>query len=481
MTLAHNPKIVPLEASAVERFKGSLKARAETALDETVMTVAPEDYRALCERLHLAGFDFPRCLSGTDMDWGLGVTLHLQSLETKQKVAVRTYVSYDHPRVPSVSDLWGGVEWHEREAYDLVGIHFDGHPDLRRILTEDHWTIHPLQRRYDTRGYLMSDWHAKTWPSPAPWEEGFTPFPVAAPAAHAAPAKPAAPKAAAPTEAPQAAPVEAQKAVAPTPEAAPSSETAPAVTAPSEVAPSSAPTDAAKPAQTKERKKWEPKGGASAPAADASSTPAATQTPSAPAEPSANAVVSSAAPVAPSAPSVPVENTVLAPKTAPDGLVALPDAPKETPSPTVSVTTDDLKRIEGIGPKINEALIAAGVTRFAQLAAISQDRLRAILEHAGLNHPSVPTWSEQALLLAKGDEEGFKALEAKLKGGRRVEENTDASSTEAPVAPAASSPQAPAAPSSTPAPETPVSEAPAAPSTEDKPVNPKIKRWEPKS
>ncbi len=449
MTLAHNLKIVPLEASAVERFRGNLKARAETALDETVLTVAPEDYRALCERLHLAGFDFPRCLSGTDMDWGLGVTLHLQSLETKQKVAVRTYVSYDHPRVVSVSDLWGGVEWHEREAYDLVGIHFDGHPDLRRILTEDHWTIHPLQRRYDTRGYLMSDWHAKSWPSPAPWEDGFTPFAVAAaPAAHAAPAKaaPTAPKAAAPAfEAPPvASEPEAPKAAVPTTQAAPSSETAPAATAPVDAPPASAPTEAAKPAQTKERKKWEPKSGASTPAADASST---------------NAVASSAAPVVTPAASAPTKNTV-------------PDAPKETPSPTVSASPDDLKRIEGIGPKINEALIAAGITRFAQLAAINLERLKALLEHAGLSQPSVGTWSEQALLLAKGDEEGFKVLEAKLKGGRRVAESTDASSTEAPAAPAVSSTQTPAATSSESAPEAPA---------EDKPVNPKIKRWEPKS
>jgi NADH-quinone oxidoreductase subunit C len=441
MTLAHNPKITPLESNVVERFRGNLKARAETALDETVLTVAPEDYRALCERLHLAGFDFPRCLSGTDMDWGLGVTLHLQSLETKQKVAVRTYVSYDHPRVASVSDLWGGVEWHEREAYDLVGIHFDGHPDLRRILTEDHWTIHPLQRRYDTRGYLMSDWHAKSWPSPAPWEDGFTAFAVAAPApaAHTAPAKaaPAAPKAAAPAvEAPQApSETEAPKAAAPTTHAAPSSETAPVATAPD--AGSSVPTDAAKPAQTKERKKWEPKGGASAPTAtDASST---------------NAVTSSAAPAA----SAPAENTVV-------------DAKSETPSQTVSVSTDDLKRVEGIGPKLNEALIAAGVTRFSQLAAMNADQIKTLLEKAGLSHPSIETWAEQAALLANGDEAGFKALTDRLVAGRREDSSIEAavSSAETPVA--ASSPSAPEA--STP-------DAPA----EDKPVNPKIKRWEPKS
>jgi NADH:ubiquinone oxidoreductase subunit C len=165
--------------------------RVEHYLDETTFFVHPEDYRALCERLYKAGFDFPRCLSGSDMEFGLRVTLHLQSLETKTKAIIITDLKYSAPRVMSVSDLWGGVEWHEREAYDLVGITFENHPDLRRILLEDDWTIHPLQRKYNTRGYLVSTWAEKTFPSPAVWEEGFVPFSaVAAPVAHA-PAKPA--------------------------------------------------------------------------------------------------------------------------------------------------------------------------------------------------------------------------------------------------------------------------------------------------
>jgi NADH-quinone oxidoreductase subunit C len=195
MTLAAQvaSKVMPLESGAVQGFTSGLRVRSENYLDETTFFVHPEDYRALCERLYKAGFDFPRCLSGSDMEFGLRVTLHLQSLETKTKAIVITDVKYSAPRVASVSDLWGGVEWHEREAYDLVGITFENHPDLRRILLEDDWTIHPLQRKYNTRGYLVSTWTEKTFPTPAVWEEGFVPFSaVAAPVAHA-PAKPAAP------------------------------------------------------------------------------------------------------------------------------------------------------------------------------------------------------------------------------------------------------------------------------------------------
>ncbi len=82
---------------------------------------------------------------------------------------------------------------------------------------------------------------------------------------------------------------------------------------------------------------------------------------------------------------------------------------------------DDLKRIEGIGPKINDALLAAGINTFAQLAASSEDSLKAALESAGMrSHPSIGTWAEQSALLASGDEAGFVALTEKLVAGRAV-------------------------------------------------------------
>ncbi|CAN5489236.1 hypothetical protein BH24DEI1_BH24DEI1_13400 [soil metagenome] len=126
----------------------------------------PRAYRKLCEHFKREGYDFPQCLSGVDMEYGLRSVLHLRRLRDHSEVTVCIDVPYDAPKVPSVTDLWGGLEWHEREAYDLLGIHYDGHPDLRRILLEDHWTTHPLQRRYDTGGYLIPDWRPKPWPDP---------------------------------------------------------------------------------------------------------------------------------------------------------------------------------------------------------------------------------------------------------------------------------------------------------------------------
>ncbi len=91
-----------------------------------------------------------------------------------------------------------------------------------------------------------------------------------------------------------------------------------------------------------------------------------------------------------------------------------------TPVATESVKPDDLKRIEGIGPKISAILQKAGITSFAMLADTPPDRLREILDEAGIRRISDPTtWPEQAVLAAAGRWDELKALQGHLTGGRR--------------------------------------------------------------
>ena len=96
-------------------------------------------------------------------------------------------------------------------------------------------------------------------------------------------------------------------------------------------------------------------------------------------------------------------------------------APVAPVEPVVPPKPDDLKRIEGIGPKIAALLQEAGIRTYAQLAAAGVSRLEAILAEAGLSALAKPaTWPEQASLAAAGDWEALKALQNELKGGRRV-------------------------------------------------------------
>ena len=81
------------------------------------------------------------------------VNYHLVSIPNKAKIRLRTRVSGADPVVDSMVPVWPGAGWLEREIYDLMGIRFNGHPDLRRILLPDDWEGHPLRRDYPTEGF----------------------------------------------------------------------------------------------------------------------------------------------------------------------------------------------------------------------------------------------------------------------------------------------------------------------------------------
>jgi NADH-quinone oxidoreductase subunit C len=76
------------------------------------------------------------------------VLYHLYNLESREELALKVRVARDAAAVPSVTGVWDGANWHEREAYDLFGIVFEGHPNLRRIMMTDDWVGHPLRKDY---------------------------------------------------------------------------------------------------------------------------------------------------------------------------------------------------------------------------------------------------------------------------------------------------------------------------------------------
>ena len=76
----------------------------------------------------------------------------LAKVETNERITVRTFVNDPEPTVPTVVDLWAGANWLEREVWDLMGIRFEGHPDLRRIVLPDAFQSHPLRKDYPLQG-----------------------------------------------------------------------------------------------------------------------------------------------------------------------------------------------------------------------------------------------------------------------------------------------------------------------------------------
>ncbi len=81
-----------------------------------------------------------------------GVTYSLLSLTHNHRLWLKVYVNDPNPAVPSVTSVWRGANWTEREVYDLFGVTFTGHPDLRRILCPDWFTCHPLRKDYPLTG-----------------------------------------------------------------------------------------------------------------------------------------------------------------------------------------------------------------------------------------------------------------------------------------------------------------------------------------
>ena len=113
--------------------------------------IEPENIHKILADLHSEGYDFLRSLTG--MDWGeegLGVVYHLEKTSTGENKVIKTATTNrENPELPSVCDLWKAAELNEREAYDFFGIHFIGHPDMRRLYLREDWIGHPFRKDYD--------------------------------------------------------------------------------------------------------------------------------------------------------------------------------------------------------------------------------------------------------------------------------------------------------------------------------------------
>lgn len=139
---------------------------------ELTLRVAPAAFRDLCLWLRdddATRFDYLSCL--TVIDWlrlaaspRFESVIHLYSLPRRHRLTVKVPVPDDTLTVPSVTDIWPTADWHEREAFDLYGVRYDGHPSLTRIIMPDDWDGHPLRKDFPLGGAPSFYYKASTQP-----------------------------------------------------------------------------------------------------------------------------------------------------------------------------------------------------------------------------------------------------------------------------------------------------------------------------
>ena len=162
-----------IAARLTDQFDGAITESLPDDRHPRVHVVA-EHWRAMAEFLRgddPLAFDWLACITAVDYvaDNQLCAVYDLYSSRHDHWFAVKVYVDRDDPHIWSVMDLWPAADWHEREAFDLMGIVFDGHDDLRRILLPEDWAGHPLRKDYDfpreyhgIPGTYELDWQQKT-------------------------------------------------------------------------------------------------------------------------------------------------------------------------------------------------------------------------------------------------------------------------------------------------------------------------------
>ena len=153
--------------TALQQVLGERIKTLSTDLGEVTVVVGSSDYTSAMQDLRdqaatrfeqlidLCGVDYSQYADGAWEGPRFAVVSHLLSIAHNWRVRVRTFAADDElPVVASVSGLWSSANWYEREAFDLFGIMFEGHDDLRRILTDYGFIGHPFRKDFPVSGYV---------------------------------------------------------------------------------------------------------------------------------------------------------------------------------------------------------------------------------------------------------------------------------------------------------------------------------------
>ena len=134
------------EIQAIPKVQGQVRG------DELYLAVPPEKLLDVCRFVRFdprLAFDFLSFVTSVDWKDRFEVVYYLVSTMHRHKLVLKVGVTdRDHPEVPSVTDIWATADWQEREIFDLMGIRFGGHYNMRRILLPDDWEGYPLRKDY---------------------------------------------------------------------------------------------------------------------------------------------------------------------------------------------------------------------------------------------------------------------------------------------------------------------------------------------
>ncbi len=174
MLLSSPPVSISKLAETLAAVLGSKAKSVKIALGEVTVTVAATDYLAVAALLRdapgckfeqlidLCGLDYSEYKDGQYDGFRYCVASHLLSVSLNQRVRLKAFCpNDDFPVVDSVNGIWNSANWFEREAFDLYGIIFEGHADLRRILTDYGFIGHPFRKDFPTTGYVEMRYDAE--------------------------------------------------------------------------------------------------------------------------------------------------------------------------------------------------------------------------------------------------------------------------------------------------------------------------------
>lgn len=149
------PEHLQVVADALQEYPNlAVRAKADDWLEVNVEAERALDFFSFIKQNDQLAFDYLSALTAVDYeDEGFQIVYHFLSLGVDvsgviHKLVVKIDVPRDKPNAPSVVELWPTANFHEREVYDMFGVIFDGHPDLRRILMPEDWVGHPLRKDY---------------------------------------------------------------------------------------------------------------------------------------------------------------------------------------------------------------------------------------------------------------------------------------------------------------------------------------------